>query len=131
MKQITDAFGRRLESKGITRIQWIALYYLGKSKSLNQNELAKLMDIKGSTVARLIDRMERDELVVRTRDEKDRRVSILTITEKGLEIREELLPEGQIFSDEVMDGISEEEIIIFNNVISKMLENSRKIDKNK
>jgi len=128
MKQITDAFGRRLEKKGITRIQWIALYYLGKSESLNQNDLANLMDIKGSSIARLIDRMERDDLVIRKKDLKDRRVTLLTISKMGSKVREELMPEGKIVSDEIMAGISEEELIIFNNVMRKMLENSKKIE---
>lgn len=128
MKQITDAFGRRLEKKGITRIQWIALYYLGKNENLNQNDLANLMNIKGSTVARLIDRMERDGLVIRKKDSKDRRVTILIISKNGLEINEDLMAEGTLFSDEIMDGISEEELIVFNNVMSKMLENSKKIE---
>lgn len=127
MKQITDVFGRRLEKKGVTRIQWIALYYLGKSGTLNQNELAGYMDIKDSTVARLVDRMERDELVSRKKNEKDRRVTILSLTQKGKAMREELLPEGQIFSDEVMVGISDEELENFNNVMYKMLENVKKI----
>lgn len=101
---------------------------MGKSESLNQNDLANLMDIKGSTVARLIDRMERDNLVVRKKDLKDRRVTILTLTKEGLRIREELIPEGQLFSDEVMDGITEEDLVIFNKVMNKMLENSKRID---
>lgn len=128
MKQITDVFGRKLEKKGVTRIQWIALYYIGKNGTLNQNELASYMDIKGSTVARLIDRMERDELVCRVKDENDRRATILSLTEKGEKYREELLPEGQIFSDEVMSGISVEELEIFNSVMNRMLENAMKID---
>lgn len=126
MKQITDVFSRRLEKKGVTRIQWIALYYLGKSGTLIQNELGGLMDIKDSTVARLIDRMERDDLVSRKKDEHDRRVTVLSLTQKGQKYRKELLPEGQIFSDEIMMGISEEELKCFNDIMGRMLENIKR-----
>lgn len=44
-------------------MQWIALYYLGKEEFISQKELAERMNVKESSVARLLDRMERDELV--------------------------------------------------------------------
>jgi DNA-binding MarR family transcriptional regulator len=127
MKQVTDVFSRRLEKKGITRKQWVALYYLGKNGFLSQNELGNCMDIKESTVARLIDRMERDELVTRKKNESDRRVSVITLTKKGEEYREKLMPEGEMFSDQVMEGISDEDIATFINVMHKMISNAKKI----
>ena len=128
MKRLTEVFGQRLEIKGVTRIQWIALYYLGVKGDMQQNELASYMDIKDSTVARLLDRMERDQLVLRTKDKDDRRVTIVSLTEKGMKYREVLMPEGQIFSDEILLGITDEELEIFNNVMNKMLNNVKKID---
>ena len=107
MKQITDVFSRRLEKKGVTRIQWIALYYLGKHHQLSQKELSGHMNIKESTVVRLIDRMERDDFVLRQKDPKDRRITLLSLTEKGDTYREELLPEGEVFNDLIKIGISE------------------------
>lgn len=104
-------------------MQWIALYYLGIQKSINQKELSKKMNIKESTVARLIDRMERDGLVIRQRSEEDRRAFNLVLTEKGLEYRKELLPEGEKFSDIVSQNISEDEILIFMTVLDKMVNN--------
>lgn len=41
------------------------------------------MDIKDSTVVRLIDRMEKDQFVERDKDAKDRRITYITLIEKG------------------------------------------------
>lgn len=122
-KFITDTFDHILSNKGVTRVQWIALYYLGKKEYINQKELADLMKIKESTVARLIDRMEREGLVQRKRKEEDRRAFRLLLTEKGLTYRKELLPEGELFNDIVSKGISEEEMQAFMMVLKKMREN--------
>lgn len=122
-KKMADEFNNRLMEQGITRVQWIALYYLGKYDKISQKELGELMDIKESTVARLIDRMEKEDYVYRTKDEEDRRVTLILLTEKGQKYREKLLPEGQKMADVFTKGISEGELNTFMNVLEKMLLN--------
>lgn len=122
-RKLANEFNERLLTVGITRVQWVALYYLGKHKELNQKELAELMDIKESSVARLIDRMEKEGYVLRKKDISDRRVTILLLTEKGIDYREKLLPEGEKMAQVFTEGISDEELEIFLRVIDKMLSN--------
>lgn len=123
MKMISEAFGRRLESKGITRIQWIALFYLGEDGDISQRELSIKMKVKDSSCARLMDRMERDGLIKRVKSSEDRRVTFVMLTEKGKTMREELLPEGEMFSNELLQGISNDELMIFESVLNRMLNN--------
>lgn len=122
-KKMADAFNERLKPLGITRVQWIALYYLGKCKGINQKELAEKMNIKSSTVARLVDRMEKEDFVMRIDDPTDRRAIKLVLTKKGEKLREKLLPEGEKMSEIFAKGLTDEEIDIFLGVINKMVEN--------
>lgn len=108
---------------GVTRVQWIALYYLGKEESISQKELAEKMNIKESSVARLLDRMERDGLVERVKNENDKRVTNLRLTDKGKQYRVKLLPEGEEFEKLLYKNISEEEMRIFTAVLTKMVNN--------
>jgi DNA-binding MarR family transcriptional regulator len=124
MKIISADFNRRLEQYGMTRIQWIALYYLGKNeKKLKQNELAALMKIKNSSAARLIDRMERDGLIHRVESIEDKRIKNLELSGKGYTMREQLLPEGEKFNNLLLEGITEDELKTFEIVLQKMLKN--------
>jgi DNA-binding MarR family transcriptional regulator len=124
MKIISADFNRRLEQYGMTRIQWIALYYLGKNeKKLKQNELAALMKIKNSSAARLIDRMERDGLIHRVESTEDKRIKNLELSAKGYTMREQLLPEGEKFNNLLLEGITEDELKTFEIVLQKMLKN--------
>ena len=122
-KKLADAFNNRLIPKGITRVQWIALFYLGKSDKLNQKKLGELMNIKDSTVARLIDRMENEGFIIRTKDPEDRRNTLLLLTKKGSKFREEMLIEGEEMSKIFAQGISDDEIEIFKKVLDKMVNN--------
>lgn len=107
-------------------MQWIALYYLGKHNNINQRDLAKLMNIKESTIARLIDRMEREKLVIRKKNQSDKRVINIILTQKGKETRVHLLPEGEKFNELISTGIKEDELEIFMNVLHKIVSNASK-----
>ena len=122
-KKMANMFNERLIPFGITRVQWIAMYYLLKYGDLSQKDLGERMDIKESTVARLLDRMEDEGLIKRTKGREDRRVTYIKLTNKGRERIEELLPEGQKMSEFFSMGISEEEIQVFKRVLQKFMEN--------
>ena len=122
-KKMANMFNERLIPFGVTRVQWIAMYYLLKYGDLSQKDLGERMDIKESTVARLLDRMEDEGLIKRTKGREDRRVTYIKLTDKGRERIEELLPEGQKMSEFFSMGIPEEEIQIFKRVLQKFMEN--------
>jgi DNA-binding MarR family transcriptional regulator len=116
-------FNERLIPLGVTRVQWMAMYYLLKYGDMSQKELGERMDIKESTVARLLDRMESEDLIIRTQTKEDRRIKYIKLTPKGKEKIEELLPEGQKMSEFFSIGITEDEIEVFKRVLQKFEEN--------
>lgn len=63
----------------------------GTEEGIKIIELGKLAGLEPSSMTGLIDRMERDGLVVRTSDPNDRRASIVQLTRRGVDIRTPLL----------------------------------------
>lgn len=122
-KKITDEFNRRLKDSGITRVKWIALFYIGEVEGISQKELSQKMNVNESSIVRLLDRMEKEELTFRVRDSQDRRITKISLTDKGKELREELMPLGQQFQDEATKEISQEELDTFKYVLEKMIKN--------
>jgi len=122
-KKMANIFNERLIPLGVTRVQWMAMYYLLKYGEMSQKELGERMDIKESTVARLLDRMEAEDLIIRTQAREDKRVKYIKLTQKGGEKIVELLPEGQKMSEFFSMGITEEEIEVFKRVIEKFIIN--------
>ncbi|WP_024613162.1 MarR family transcriptional regulator [Clostridium sp. Ade.TY] len=122
-KKIADEFNGRLQEHGVTRVQWIALFYIGKSDSMSQKELSDLMNVKESSMVRLIDRMEKEKLVVRKKNINDRRITSIVLTDKGINLRNELLPLGEQFQKDATRGISNEELDNFKKVLEKMVNN--------
>ena len=122
-KKIAETFNKRLATLSITYVQWNALYYLGQTRMINQKELTDMMNIKSSTVVRLIDRMERDGLLKRVKNSEDRRLVYLELTDKGKTLRETLLPEVEKFRCDISRDINKEDLESFNRVLAQMLAN--------
>ncbi|WP_346915779.1 MarR family transcriptional regulator [Clostridium sp.] len=122
-KKLADEFNRRLQEHGTTRVQWIALFYIGKAGEISQKELSDYMDIKESSMVRLIDRMEKEELVERRKDSEDRRITKIILTDRGKFLKEELMPIGQEFQNDVVKGISKENLEVFKEVLQRMTYN--------
>jgi len=56
---------------------------LGKEKGIKQVEISKNLILTPSNITKLIDKLEKEKLVTRSAPSGDRRVNIVTITERG------------------------------------------------
>jgi DNA-binding MarR family transcriptional regulator len=65
---------RRAGAHGMTRAQWVTLFWLELRPGLSQKELAELLEVEPITVARLIDRLQARGMVERRSDPHDRRI---------------------------------------------------------
>jgi DNA-binding MarR family transcriptional regulator len=65
---------RRARVDGMTRAQWALLLRLRHNPGLSQKEVADLLEVEPISVARLVDRLERNGLIERRPDPQDRRV---------------------------------------------------------
>lgn len=79
---------------GITEVQFNLLgllYFQAKrEEGLTQAELSRMMLVHRSNVTGLIDRMEKNGLVIRSEVEGDRRFNSIHLTEKGRRIYEDV-----------------------------------------
>ena len=82
-RRVTKHMARTL---GLTGPQVSALKILEAVGDLSLTELSERMSARNSTITGIVDRMERDGLVVRERSQSDRRVVLIRATERGREL---------------------------------------------
>ena len=70
----------------VTCEQWSVLVNLGKKNGQRQQELASLTCKDKTTITRLIDNMEKHNLVVRLPDKNDKRQKLIYLTKKGRDL---------------------------------------------
>jgi MarR family transcriptional regulator for hemolysin len=89
-KTVRAYVDQQMATAGSSLTVAIATRILADRPGLAQRELAEALGIEGPTMARHIDRLDRDGIVTRTRDGADRRVQRVRLTDKGDELRARL-----------------------------------------
>ncbi|GAM12124.1 MULTISPECIES: MarR family winged helix-turn-helix transcriptional regulator [Bacillaceae] len=118
--------GRELLSNyTITPPQFIALQWLFEDGDMTIGELSNKMFLACSTTTDLVDRMEKNELVVRVKDPNDRRVVRIHLLDEGERIIDEVIKKRQLYLQEVLKDFSGEEILSLKEGLTKLHQEMR------
>lgn len=119
--------GRKiLKNYTITPPQFIALQWLFEHGDMTIGELSQKMFLAFSTTTDLVDRMEKNDLVKRIRDEKDRRVVRIKLLDEGKRIIEEVIDKRRLYLHSVLSDFAEEEVEELSQLLSKLHEEMKK-----
>ncbi|MFJ5621811.1 MarR family winged helix-turn-helix transcriptional regulator [Peribacillus loiseleuriae] len=114
-----------LQNYKITPPQFIALQWLSEEGDMTIGELSSKMYLAFSTTTDLIDRMEKNELVQRVKDEKDRRVVRIHLLEEGKRIIDEVIKKRQVYLQDVLVNFSSDEIKLLKENLTKLHQEMR------
>ena len=104
--------------------QFLILLQLNAREDLTQQDLANHLQKDKSIILRQINVLIEKRYVVRLPDKNDKRKKNLILTQKGSETLQQALHIGRKLSEELLTGISQEEIRVFEQVLQKIQENS-------
>lgn len=79
MQLFKHSMNKLLEETGMSAPQGMVLGLLSKKKKMKITELSHQLCLSNSTVSGIIDRLEKQEMVVRERSEEDKRVVYVSI----------------------------------------------------
>jgi DNA-binding MarR family transcriptional regulator len=74
----------------LTGQQFITLHFISKNGPCKVTDLAERMEVKPSAITVMIDRLIAQEVVRRRHDDKDRRVVLIDMTDRGREVLQQL-----------------------------------------
>ena len=86
---------------------------VGKNSGVSSRELCGLLDLRPSSLSEMLSRGETDGLIMRTADEKDRRIQHISLTEKGREIIGRMETEREKAYRKKISCFTEEEALLF------------------
>ncbi len=109
------------EGVNVTPSQMGILFLLLKDGDKTMSELSTALNIDNSTLTRLADRLVREGFAERIRDDTDRRISKLRITENGRAESRKALRITKEINNEIIRGFSEEEIAAFVKILESFL----------
>ncbi|UTE77169.1 MULTISPECIES: MarR family transcriptional regulator [unclassified Rossellomorea] len=127
VKNIIRFLTLHLKDFDVTPEQWTVLKRLAEQDGISQKQLAIRSEKDQPTVTRILDILERKELIYKQKNAEDRRSFLIFITEKGMKAKEELSPFIEnLYEDTILKGISEEELEVYKSVLSQINANMTK-----
>ncbi|MEH7109843.1 MarR family winged helix-turn-helix transcriptional regulator [Bacillus sp. JJ1764] len=109
----------------ITPPQFVALQWLFEDGDMTIGELSNKMYLACSTTTDLVDRMEKNLLVERVKDQNDRRVVRIHLLEEGKRIIDEVIKKRQVYLAEVLKDFTSEEIRLLQINLDKLHQEMR------
>ncbi|GAA0501275.1 transcriptional regulator SlyA [Tatumella terrea] len=114
----------RLKPLGLTQTLWVTLHNIHQlPPDQSQIQLAKAIGIEQPSLVRTLDQLEQKGLISRTPCADDRRAKRITLTEEAAPVIEQLERVINRSREDILSGISAEEIDLMVNVIARLEKN--------
>jgi len=104
------AITEELQPQGITFRQCQVLCWLAERGAMSQIELAEEMSIEPATLVGVLDRMQRDGLIVREDDRQDRRRKIIRPQPKAEAVWKKIVASAERARMRASQGLTEEQL---------------------
>lgn len=122
-QQIREAQDPFMNAIGLTHGQPRVLRYVSLHDGCKQTDIANYYNIKGSTVSKIVDDLERSGFLEKKQAENSRRCACLSLTEKGWDVFEKANAIQMHMQEQMLSGFSEEETGQFRSFIVKATKN--------
>lgn len=109
------------QPRELTTSQLRALFTLGKSVEVTAGELAKCADLNPASVTAMLDQLEANGIVERRRAAHDRRVCMVSLTDKGRSIVEGERVRWEALWEEGLGDLSEPQLSGALHVLRRMV----------
>ncbi len=128
-KELVSQYAPYLKKIGLTYTQYIVMMVMWEHESVSSRDLAAKLHLDYGTLTPVLKKLESIGYLTRQRDPEDERLLILTITDKGAELKDEALKIPPCIASCV--GLSEDEFKMLYILTYKALSNMENAKCNK
>jgi len=125
----STAIARRLQKKfnaaglNLTIEQWSVLYHLWKQEGISQQELCNATFRDKPSITRLVDNLEKQNLVKRVPSETDRRINMIYLTKQAQKLQEESMLLAEETLNEALETVPADKIEVCKEVLQVVYDN--------
>ncbi|HTQ28254.1 MAG TPA: MarR family winged helix-turn-helix transcriptional regulator [Puia sp.] len=125
----STAIARRLQKKfnaaglNLTIEQWSVLYHLWKEDGKSQQELCNATFRDKPSITRLVDNLEKLQLVKRVASENDRRINMIYVTRLAQKLQEQTMEMAEETLNEALEGVPADKIDVCKSVLQIVYDN--------
>lgn len=122
-RKLSQCLQQQFQHSDVTPEQWSLLITLDEKDGISHKELAHRAEKDPANITRLVDQLEKKALVRRAAHPNDRRSLLLYLTELGRSKAHTLAPIEAAYVEQIVSGISADEIRAFKQFMKKINQN--------
>jgi MarR family transcriptional regulator for hemolysin len=122
-RAVGRAFDKALAEAGGTLPVWLILLNLKIHKPGPQRDLAEAIGITEATLTHHLNAMDADGLITRTRDTANRRIQVVTLTEKGDQAFQSLAAAAIAFDAKLRTGLADTDLATLTTLLTRLSAN--------
>jgi MarR family transcriptional regulator for hemolysin len=119
-KRVSQAFDAALAEVGGSRPVWLILLTIKTRAVANQQQIADAVGIRGATLTYHLNAMERGGLLTRRRDNENRRIHLVELTDAGQRSFEAMRGAAVRFDRRLRQGLADEDITTLRSTLRQM-----------
>lgn len=123
-RAVGRAFDEALAEAGGTLPVWLILLNLKIRKPGPQRQLAEAIGITEATLTHHLNAMDADGLITRARDTANRRIQVVTLTEKGDQVFQALAAAAMAFDTKLRAGLAETDLAALEALLGRLSANA-------
>lgn len=110
-----------LDNINLTYTQYITMMVMWEKKKVNEKELCETLYLKTNTLAPLLQRLKDKGYISITKDKKDKRNLVISLTNEGEKLKEKAVDVPPSIAEEF--NLNEEEAMFLYKILYKILDN--------
>lgn len=108
-QQMTEFIAQIYEKFGLTKMEWRVLATIGYHGEISAREICKFTHLEKMQVSRAINKLIQSELLTQKISSEDRRKSLLSLTAKGDELYQKIIPLVKAQEQRLLEGLTAQE----------------------
>lgn len=108
-QQMTEFVAQIYEEFGLSKMEWRVLATIGYHCEISARDICKFTHLDKMQVSRAINKLIQSELLLQQVSVDDRRKTMLSLTTKGNELYQEIIPLVKTQEQRLLEGLTEQE----------------------
>lgn len=121
-ESVMARFRPMLAAHAVTEQQWRVLRVLRESSPLDATEVADRASILAPSLTRIIKTLEDRALIERRKAENDGRRTMLSMTDRGVALLDEVAPEQRAIYDDLVESYGKERLETLLDLLEELVE---------
>jgi MarR family transcriptional regulator for hemolysin len=120
---VSRAFDETLTDAGGSLPAWLVLLNVETGQASTQRSLADALGLREPTLSHHLATMESDGLITRHRDDSNRRVQVVALTDEGRARFRQLRAAAIVFDRELRHGIDDADLVLVDEILARLTDN--------